>query len=495
MYSENKVVIIGSGLGALSTALRLHVAGYRDISIIEKYHQAGGRLNEWKKDGYTFDMGPSFFSMSYEFKELFESCGIENPIEIQKLDPLYTVNFEGENRIFSISSDFEKLKAEFENLEPNFLEKLEKYLKSAGEIFHDTEKIVVKSNFDSKLDYILALATVPLKHTPALVRTMWTDLEKQFSSYEVKVILSLVSFFLGAAPFNTPAVYKLLSYTELKHDGYWNVKGGMYDIVRKLVAELEKRGVKFYFNTEIVAVTNINNQKAIFIDNTGKEWPADIYVVNSDAAAFRGKVLGRKAYTEEKLDKMEWTLAPFTVYLGIKGKIPNLSHHSYFLGKNFLEYSNYIFSSSETPRKPYYYVNVSSKSNPNCAPEGCENLFILCPVPDLRIKNNWDDAEELSNIIIDDLGKRVNFDIASNIEVKRIMTPVDWQNNFNLYKGSGLGLAHGLNQVGGFRPRNKDEEFSNVYYVGASTIPGTGLPMVIISSKLVVERINNDVRL
>lgn len=486
-----KVVIIGSGLGALSSALRMTAQGYTDITILEKYHQAGGRLNEWKKEGYTFDIGPSFFSMSYEFDELFNYCGIKNPIEIQKLEPLYTVNFAGNPRKFSISTDFKKLEKEFEDIEPQFLEKLEKYLKSAGEIFHDTENIVIKSNFDSKLEYLLALATVPLRHAPAMFRTMWDDLEKHFNAYEVKVILSLVSFFLGAAPFETPAVYKLLSYTELKHDGYWNVKGGMYQIVRELKKILEERGVKFEFQTEIVSVKNMGNN-AIFIDQNQKEWPADIYIVNADAASFRGRILGRKKFSDEKLDKLEWTLAPFTIYLGVKGKIEKLSHHSYFLGTNFKEYSDYIFSSTDTPQKPYYYVNVSSKSNPNSAPENCENLFILCPVPDLRIKKSWSDADELADIIIKDLSERVEFDIASNIEVKKIMTPKDWQDQFHLYKGSGLGLAHGLNQVGGFRPKNKDEEFSNVFYVGASTIPGTGLPMVIIGSKLLMERLEKE---
>ena len=197
-------------------------------------------------------------------------------------------------------------------------------------------------------------------------------------------------------------------------------------------------------------------------------------------------------FTEEKLDKMDWTLAPFTIYLGVKGKIPNLHHHNYFLGSNFKEYADMIFKTSVSPDKPYYYVTASSKSNPDCAPEGCENLFILCPVPDLRYKNNWDDKDQLANSIIKDLGSRVDFDIASNIVSKKILTPFEWQNQFNLYKGSGLGLAHDMNQIGGFRPKNKDEEFNNVYYVGASTVPGTGLPIVVISSRLVTERVFKD---
>lgn len=167
-------------------------------------------------------------------------------------------------------------------------------------------------------------------------------------------------------------------------------------------------------------------------------------------------------------------------------------HHNYFLGSNFRGYADKIFTSSIIPQKPYYYVNVSSKSNPECAPDGCENIFILCPVPDRRYKNNWDDKDEIADNIIKDLSQRTNFDIQSNTLVKEIYSPIDWEKMFNLYKGSGLGLAHGINQVGAFRPKNKDEVFPNLYYVGASTTPGTGLPMVIISSKLVTERIKAD---
>ena len=178
--------------------------------------------------------------------------------------------------------------------------------------------------------------------------------------------------------------------------------------------------------------------------------------------------------------------------MGVKGKIDGLLHHNYFLGSNFKDYADTIFTSSISPKKPYYYVNVSTKSDKSCAPEGCENIFILCPVPDLRYKSNWDDKEELADNIITDFSDRVGYDVKSNILTKSIKTPIDWQDSFNLYRGSGLGLAHDLNQVGAFRPKNKDEQFSNLYYVGASTTPGTGLPMVVISSKLVTERIKND---
>lgn len=483
-----KVLLIGSGLGSLATALRLSHQGY-EIDIVEKYHQAGGRLNTMEKDGFTFDVGPSFFSMSYEFKELFDSIGIPMPFEIEELNPVYAVNFAHRQKPFLIYKDIEKLAKEFDGLETDFAKKLSAYIGSAKKMFHDTENIVIRKNFKSKLDYLLQLTQVPLKHSPKMFRSMWTELDRTFTSEEAKVIFSLVAFFLGDTPFKTPAVYSLLNYTELEHDGYWNVKGGMYQITETIVNLLKKRNVRFHYNTEITNVEFSGNEIKHFTDNHNKNWTADLYVCNSDAAAFRGKILKREKFTPKKLDEMKWTLAPFTIYLGIKGKTESLIHHNYFLGSNFKDYADNIFTASTSPEKPYYYVNVSSKSNPASAPEGCENLFILCPVPDLRFKSDWSDSEQLADNIIDDLSKRINIDLKKNTLTRTILNPIDWEEKFNLYRGSGLGLAHGLSQVGGFRPSNKDEVFKNLYYVGASTTPGTGLPMVVISSKLVTERI------
>lgn len=483
-----KALIIGTGLGGLSTALRLTSIGY-EVEMVEKYHQAGGRLNKLEKDGFTWDMAPTFFSMSYEFTELVKSCGIEQPFDFFELNPLYKVNFSNSPKTFTIYKDIDRLAKEFEGIEDDFAFKMQEYLRKTGKLFHDTEGKIIRRNFKTLLQYALTLASVPMEHAPLMLRSMWSELDKRFNSYEVKVIFSLVAFFLGATPFDTPAVYSMLTYTELKHDGYHNVKGGMYRIVDGLMQVLTQRGVKFHFNTEIVDYKHRNGELSGFIDKSGKEWNADVYIVNADAAWFRGAILKRKAYTEQKLDKLKWTLAPYTIYLGVNGNIDNLSVHNYFLGTNFKEYSSKIFKNKISLQKPYYYVNTASKANPEFAPAGCESIFILCPVPDLRYKSNWDDSKQLADTIITDLSERIDYDIKSNLKAKVIYNPTHWQRMFNLYKGSGLGLAHDLNQIAYFRPHNTDEKFKNLFYVGSSTAPGTGLPMAVISSKLTTQQI------
>ena len=263
----------------------------------------------------------------------------------------------------------------------------------------------------------------------------------------------------------------------------------MYKIIEGIVNELEKENVKITYNTEIKDFIGEDKKLTALVDQDGRKWTADIIVINSDAAVFRGSVLRRPDFSVKKLDKKSWTMGPLTVYLGLKCKIPTVHHHNYYLGDNFKEYADKVFKSPDSLEKPYYYVNVLSKHNPGCAPDGCESLFIVCPVPDLRFKPDWSDSDQIVDSIIEDFSGRIGINIKPEIISRTVYTPVDWQNQYNLHRGSGLGLSHDMLQIGAFRPKNHDEVFRNVFYVGASTIPGTGLPMVIISSALVFKRI------
>ena len=482
------VLIVGAGLGGLATALRLAKKGYK-VEIIEKNNQAGGRVNQIKKDGFTFDTGPSFFSMSYEFTDFAKDCNISLPFKYFSLDPLYTVNFRGNPRSYLLYRDIHKLAGQFSEVEPDFEKKMNRYLEKSKRLFHDTVDVAIKKNFDSLLDYGIKLLNVNPVHLPVLFRNFWQQVSKYVKSDDAVQILSLVAFFLGRTPFDTSAVYTLLSYTEFMHDGYFNVEGGMYKIIEGLVKELEKEKVTIVYNTEIKDFIAENEHLTALVDQHNRRWTADIVVVNSDAAVFRGSVFRREKFSKEKLDKKSWTMGPLTLYLGLKCKLPTVHHHNYYLGDNFKEYADKVFKSPDSLQKPYYYVNVVSKHNPDCAPDGSESLFVVCPVPDLRFKPDWSDRDAIVDSIIEDFSGRIGKDIKPEIVSRTVYTPEDWQNQFNLHRGSGLGLSHDMLQIGAFRPKNFDEVFKNVFYVGASTIPGTGLPMVLISSKLVFQRI------
>ncbi len=485
---KNKVLIVGAGIGGLATAIRLVNKGY-EVEILEKNEQAGGRLNQIKKDGFTFDTGPSFFSMSYEFEQFAKESGIKLPFEYFELDPLYTVNFKGEDKNYFLYKDIEKLAKQFEDIEPDFKTKFEKYLKKSDALFNDTIDIVIKQNFDSLAGYIWSLMRVNPVHIPVLFKSFWSHVCQYFSSVEAQQIISLVAFFLGRTPFDTMAIYSLLSYTEFKHDGYFNVKGGMYKIIEGFVSLLEDKKVKIHYNTNINGYTKEKGHLTSLTDTKGNHWQADSYVINADAAWFRGNIFKRAAYSPQKLDKMSWTMGYLTFYIGLKCKLPKVNHHNYYLGTNYKDYAQNVMKNPDTLQKPYYYVNVLSKYNPECAPAGCESLFFVCPVPNLYFKQDWSDKDKIVDSIIDDFSERIGKNIKNDVISKTIYTPYEWQNKFNLHQGSGLGLSHNMNQIGILRPRNIDEKYKNVFYVGASTVPGAGIPMAIISSQLAFKRV------
>lgn len=485
---SKNVLIVGTGLGGLSTGLRLASRGYA-ITFVEKNKQAGGRLNQLKKDGFTFDVGPSFFSMPYEFEELAKDCCINMPFEFVELDPLYTVNFRGSDKKFKLYKDINKLSEQFEEIEPEFKKKFTAYLKMCSQLYNDTVDIAIKQNFNSIPAYLKALMQVNPVHLPVLLKTFWKQVNVYFESKEARQIVSLIAFFLGRTPFDTNAIYTLLSHIEFTHTGYYNVKGGMYTIVSSLVNELMKLGATFKYETEITDYRSSKGKLDFLTDQNGKIWAADIFVINADAAFFRGAIFKHEKFSPKKLSKMSWTMGYLTFYVGINKKLPQVEHHNYFLGNNYETFAKNVMKNPGKLEKPYYYVNVVSKHNVDCAPDGCEALFFVCPVPNLLYKTDWSDKHEIITSIIEDFSERINQDISKDIVFKMEYTPEDWQNQFNLYKGAGLGLSHAMLQIGAFRPKNYDEKFSNTFYVGASTIPGAGLPMSVISSKLVTERI------
>lgn len=487
---NKEVLIIGAGIGGLATAIRLLKAGY-DVHILEKNAQAGGRLNKLQKDGFTFDIGPSFFTMSYEFKEFAEQCGIDLPFEYEELDPLYVVNLADGQR-FELHKDPELLAKQFAKIEPDFSNKLKRYLASGQKLFEGSMPTIIKQNHNSLGEYIKALVQSPPEQVGKLFRNFYQEVSRYFDAPESRAIISLVSFFLGRSPFQTSAIYTLLSYMEFQHDGYYNVKGGMYKIVEGLTEVIQKMGGKITYNTQITEVITDNDRITALVDRNGNRYEGDVYVCNADAALFRGRLLKREAFSDEKLDKMKWTFAPLTIYLGIDEKLDKLAHHNYFLGNNFKGYSKQIFTSEISPEKPYYYVNVLSYSNEKCAPPGKEALFIVCPMPDLRYKKDWSDTDKIADSIIDDLSVRIGVPLRERIISRTVYNPVDWQDKFCLFRGSGLGLAHDIMQIGYFRPANRDEKLKNLFYVGASTVPGTGLPMCLISSALVTEQIQKN---
>jgi len=488
-----KALIIGTGLGGLTTALRLTRLGY-EVEMVEKYKQAGGRINQLRKNGFVWDIGPTTFPMLFELKEFYDDIGLKMPFDFFEENPLYSVNFMGDAKTYNVYKNIRKLSEEFASLEPNLLDKFNRYLGEAGRMFHLSEKRILNRNFRNVLVYLLSLTKVPLKYSPKFFTTSYKELDKYFHSDKIKEILSLPAIFLGNNPYKSAAIFMMLSYIELVHDGYHAMKGGMYRLVQEMLRELEKANVVINYNCEISGFIGAGRNVYSLIDSSGESHHADLYVVNADAAGFRNLVLHRKSFSANRLNKMKWSPAPFTIYLGIKGKLDFLNNHQYNLGDNLKEYTQKMDKNSLELSHLNYYVSINSRYNPEFAPKDCESLSILVPVPNLIHKTDWSDKEELANKVIANLSERIGVNLAEQIMTQTIKTPEDWEISFNLYHGSGLGLIYSMNQIGGLRPKNRDEKFKNLFYVGSSTIPGPGIGMSIKSSRLVVKRIERAYR-
>ncbi len=487
--NHKRVVIVGAGLGGLATALLLSTKGYK-VTVIEKGDTPGGRLNRVESQGFTFDSGPTFFSMSYTFKSFFESCGLPIPFNYEPLEPLYTINYKQPKQQIHLFRNMESLAAQFADIEPEFEAKMRRYLAHSQRLFEATYHRVVAQNFTSRWHYLRELSQIDPLLFPTLFATYWQHVSHYFDSEQARQMVSLVAFFLGSTPFHTNAVYSLLSYTEFQHDGYYTVRGGMYAIVQGIVKQLKEQGVRLVYNREIVSVLHGSEGRVgSMIDHRGEVWRGDIFVANMDAALFRGQLLHRPAYSPKRLAKMNWSMGMLTLYIGLSCKLPQIEQHNYYLGYDFKGYTQQQFEQMEQPSTPYFYVNALTRSNPQAAPDGAEALLFVVPVPHLGDKPDWSDKELLVSHIIEEFSQNIGLDITPHIVTQLVYTPQEWQQRYNLYQGSALGLAHNLLQVGALRPANVDEHYANLFYVGASTHPGTGLPMVLTSAQLVCERI------
>ena len=374
-------------------------------------------------------------------------------------------------------------------MEPNFISKMDRYLRYGSSLFEDTIDIAVRQNFDSLKHYVKSLSKINKKHIPLLFTSYQNHVNRYFSSPELRQILSLSAYFLGNTPHKTNGVYTLLSHTEFVNNGYHYVHGGMYKIIEGLIIELKKENVNIIYNSEIVNVQRSNKTVIAVIDKKGKRYEADQFVINVDPLIFRNKILHKRKYMEKIIERKHWSMGMLTIYVGIDIKLRNLAVHNYYIGKesNYHEMNN--FKHYNLPNTPYYYVNIQSRYNPDAAPEGCDALMFVVPVPNLIYKKDWSDKDDIVSNIIKDFSNRIGMNIKSHIKTLKVFTPVEWQKKFNLFCGAALGLSHSMDQTGYLRPSNMDKEFKNLFYTGCSTVPGIGLPMDIISSRLTTERV------
>jgi phytoene desaturase len=488
------VLVIGSGFAGLSAASFLARDGY-DVTVVEKNDQLGGRAHVWEKDGFTFDMGPSWYWMPDVFERYFSEFGvkIEELYDLVRLDPSYRVVF-GENDHEDQSPNMEELEAMFDRLDPGSGLRLRKFLAQGKYKYEVGIKDLVFKPGRSLIefaDFRIAKGLFQLD----MLKDIRKHVAEVSSHPKLKAILEFPVLFLGALPQNTPALYSLMNYADMSL-GTWYPMGGMNKIIQGMVKVAKDQGVKFHTNTEVTSFEYEGDRITAAITNQGA-FSADIIVGGADYHHIDQKISAPeyREYTEKYWDKRKMAPSSLLFYLGIKGEVPNVLHHNLFFDHELDQHAHEIYTDPQWPTKPLFYASAPTKTDKSIAPEGCENLFLLMPTAPGMDGDTEVVREKYYHLMMDRLEAYAGSSIRDRVVVKRSFAYSDFKSVYNSFKGNAYGLANTLDQTAIFKPRLKSKKVDNLYFAGQLTTPGPGVPPSLISGEVVSKEIGKDFKI
>jgi phytoene desaturase len=491
---NKRVAIVGAGMGGLAAAIRLTTMGF-EVEVFEKNARVGGRVGRLEAEGFSFDAGPSLLLMTDTYRELFRFAGrdLDDYVRLMPLDANYRVTF-GDGDTLTIRRTLPELIGELERIEPGVTPRFYRFLEDACNKYRLGRSEFVERDFEGARDFF-GLRNLRLLLKTKALGNYYRQVSKFFRTEKLRQAFSLQTMYLGLSPFEAPAVYSLLPYTELAEDGLWFPEGGMYSLVEAMERLATELGVRFRLNSQVerVVVTK-GRARGIVVDR--EEIEADAVLVNADLPYAYRELLAGSAVRDFLLrgrEKLEYTASAFMLYLGIEGKLEHLVHHNFYLSGRYRENFEAIFRDRTLPEDPSFYAVVPSKTEPRMAPDGMESLFVLVPVPHLGPNVDWDrDGDAFREKVYGLLERRCVLD-RGRVVYEKARTPLDWRDEYNLEEGAAFGIGHGIFQVGYFRPPMVSKAVLGMYFVGASTRPGTGVPLVTIGARLVADRIGREV--
>ncbi len=490
---NKKVVVIGAGFAGMSVASFLAKAGY-SVTIVEKHNMPGGRARQLKEEGFTFDMGPSWYWMPDVFERYFNQFGkkVSDYYHLTRLDPSYRIYWQ--DGPMEIPADYNKLKELFNSLEPGSGEKLDHFIKEAAYKYEvGINKLVHKpgQSITEFLDADLIAGIFKLD----VFNSIKSHVGKLFTHPKLRQLLEFPVLFLGALPENTPALYSLMNYADIK-GGTWYPDGGMYQIVDAMYKLALELGVKFIFNADVQKI-NVTNKVATSIGyhyNKQKEiteLAADVIVGGADYHFIETKLLepAYRSYSNKYWDSRVMAPSCLLYYVGLSKKLDNIPHHSLFFDTSFQTHGEEIYVSKQWPTHPLFYASVTSVSDDTVAPIGCENLFLLIPVATGLTGDDEVLREKYFDGIIERMEQQTQQSIKRFVIFKKSFALSNFIEDYNAFKGNAYGLANTLLQTAILKPACKSKKVKNLYYTGQLTVPGPGVPPSLISGEVVAKEI------
>ena len=484
---KKSISIIGSGFSSLSAACYLAKMGH-NVEVFEKNDDFGGRARQFKEDGFTFDMGPSWYWMPDVFERFFKDFDfkVEDFYSLKKLNPAYNVYF-GKNDFIAIPDSLDKIYQVFENEEKGSSKKLKKFISRAK----DNYKIAV-TDMLYKMPGLSPLELISfdtIRRVGSFFSNIKKEVHKDFKNPKLRSILEFPVLFLGAESSNTPAFYNFMNYADFGL-GTWQPTNGFFDVVNAMISVGKKLGVKYHNNSNIDEIITIKNY-ATGIRVNDKIINSDIVLSGADYNHTE-KLLPKnlRQYSEKYWSKRVLAPSSLLFYLGFDKKLNNLAHHNLFFDTDFNLHSKEIYKEPKWPSEPLFYANFTSITNEHTAPKGCENGFILIPLaPGLNDTQKLRD--KYFDIVIDRIESITEQKIKESIIFKKSFCVSDFIDEYNSYKGNAYGLANTLLQTSFLRPKLKSKLVKNMYFTGQLSVPGPGVPPAIVSGKLVADLINN----
>jgi len=478
-----KINIIGSGFSSLSAACYLAKEG-NEVSIYEKNEAVGGRASKFTKEGFTFDMGPSWYWMPDIFDKFFADFGRKTAefYTLDKLSPAYKIFFSDD--IITIGDSMDKICAEFERIEKGSSVELRKFIASAQENYDIAiNKVVLRPGL-SPLELVTKETVLRVDQ---FFKTISSQVRKKFKNPKLISTLEFPVLFLGAKPSNTPSFYNFMNFADFGL-GTWHPRGGMYEIIKGMEALAKDLGVHIHTNKPVEKIL-VEKGKAIGIVSDGKEMLSD--VVLSGADYHHSETLlnqEHRQYSEGYWDKKTFAPSSLLFYIGFDKRIKNVNHHNLFFDTDFELHAEEIYDDAKWPTDPLFYANFPSITDRTMAPENCEAGFFLVPIaPDLE------DTEALRaqylDLILNRFESKTGQSVRNNIIFKESFCVNDFIDRYNSYKGNAYGMANTLTQTAFLRPNLKSKKVKNLFFTGQLTVPGPGVPPALISGKLVAELI------